>query len=64
MFEKTIIYDAQWKVALTWNSEKFKRSRAFMAVLVTCKNKEDSSKNEGTRAVTTFLPLYVYGNFS
>ena len=32
--------------------------------LDTCKNKEDPSKNEGTRVVTTFLPLKVYGDFS
>ena len=36
---------------------KFKLIQAFMIVLVTCKNEEDSSKNEGTRVVTTFLPL-------
>ena len=32
-----------------------------MVGLVTCKNEEDPSRNEGTRVVTTFLPLYVYG---
>ena len=36
---------------------KFKLIQAFMVVLVTCKNVEDSSKNEGIRVVTTFLPL-------
>ena len=53
MFGKNIIYDAQWQVTLTLtlNSDK------IMAVLVTCKNEEDSSKNEGTREVTTILPL-------
>ena len=35
-----------------------------MVGLVTYKNEEDRSKNEGTRVVTTFLPLYVYGDFS
>ena len=35
-----------------------------MHVLVTCKNEEDSMKNEGARVVTTFLPLSVYGDFS
>ena len=30
--------------------------QAFMVGLVICKN-EDPSKNEGTRVVTTFLPL-------
>ena len=36
---------------------KFKLIQALMVVRVTCKNKEDSSKNEGTRVVTLFLPL-------
>ena len=36
---------------------KFKLIQAFMVGLVTCKSEEDSSKNEGTRVVTTFLPL-------
>ena len=31
-------------------------SKLFMHVLVTCKNKDDSIKNEGTRVVTTFFP--------
>ena len=35
---------------------KFKLIQAFMVGLLTCKN-EDTSKNEGTRVVTTFLPL-------
>ena len=35
-----------------------------MVVHVTCKNKEDPLENEGTRVVTTVLPLYVYGDFS
>ena len=34
-----------------------------MNVLVSCKNAEVPIKNEGTRVVTTFLPLYVYGDF-
>ena len=34
-----------------------------MVCLVICKNEEDPSKNEGSRVVTTFLPLYVYGDF-
>ena len=33
---------------------KFKLIQAFMIGLVTCKNEEDPSKNEGTREVTTF----------
>ena len=36
---------------------KFEPIQAFMVVLVICKNEEDPSKNEGTRVVTTFLPL-------
>ena len=36
---------------------KFKLIQALIVVLVTCKNEEDSSKNEGTRVVTKFLPL-------
>ena len=36
---------------------KFKPIQAFMADLVTCKNEEDPLENEGTRVVTTFLPL-------
>ena len=31
--------------------------QAFMVDLVTCKNEEDPLENEGTRVVTTFLPL-------
>ena len=37
--------------------QKFKLNQAFMVVLVTCKNDEDSIKNESTRVLTTFLPL-------
>ena len=37
--------------------QKFKPIQAFIADLVTCKNEEDSLENEGTRVVTTFLPL-------
>ena len=39
---------------------KFELIQAFMHVLVTCKNEDDSIKNEGARAVTTFFLLYVY----
>ena len=31
--------------------------QVFMVDLVTCKNEEDPLENEGTRVVTTFLPL-------
>ena len=36
---------------------KFKPIQTFMVDLVTCKNEEDPLENEGTRLVTTFLPL-------
>ena len=36
---------------------KFKLIQLFMVGLVTCKNKEDPSKNDCTRVVTIFLPL-------
>ena len=36
---------------------KFKPIHAFMVDIVTCKNEEDRLENEGTRVVTTFLPL-------
>ena len=34
-----------------------------MNVLITCKNGEDSIKNERARVATTYLPLQVYGYF-
>ena len=42
---------------------KVKIIKAFMVVLVTCKNEEDPIKNAGARVLTTFLPLYVQWNF-
>ena len=36
---------------------KFELNQAFMHVLVTCKNEDDSIKIEGVRVVTTFFPL-------
>ena len=36
---------------------KFELIQDFMHVLVTCKNKADSIKNEGAIVVTTFFPL-------
>ena len=36
---------------------KFELIRAFMHVLVTCKNEDDRIKNEGARVFTRFLPL-------
>ena len=52
--------DAQGQITLEsevvssryWNSTK-----AFMHVLVTYKNEDDSYKNEGARVITTFFPL-------
>ena len=35
----------------------FKLFQDCVVVFVTCKNEFDSPKNEGTRVVTTFLPL-------
>ena len=43
---------------------KFKLIQALIVVLIVCKNEEDPFKIESTRVVTTFLPLYVYGDFS
>ena len=43
--------------------QKFKLIQAFMVVLVTYKNDDDSIKNESTGLLTTFLLLYVYGEF-
>ena len=43
---------------------KFNLIQAYMVVLVTYKNEEDPIKNEGTRVLTRFFPLYVYGKFS
>ena len=37
--------------------QKFKLIQPFIGVLDSCKNEEDTSKNGGTRVVTTFLPL-------
>ena len=34
-----------------------------MVVLVTCKNKEESIKNEGVRVGTRFSPLQPYGSY-
>ena len=49
-----------WAANFAVNGEirlKFKLIQAFMVILVTSKNKEDPIKNEGTRVLTTFLPL-------
>ena len=44
--------------------QKFELIQAFMHVLITCINEEDSIKNEGARVGTTYLPLKVNGDFS
>ena len=36
---------------------KLELIQAFMHVLVTCKNEDDSYQNEGARVFTRFLPL-------
>ena len=43
--------------------QKFKLTQAFMVVLVTHKNDEDSSENESTRMLTPFLPCLILLNF-
>ena len=43
---------------------EFKLIQALIVVLIACKNKEDPFKIESTRVVTTFLLLYVNGDFS
>ena len=42
---------------------KFKLIQAFMHVLVSCKNEDDSIKNEGARVVTTFSHYKSIGVF-
>ena len=41
----------------------FELIRDLMAVLVACKNEEDSIRNEGAGAFTTSFPLEVNGDF-
>ena len=43
---------------------KFKLIQALIIVLIVFKNKEDRFKIESTREGTTFLQLYIYGDFS
>ena len=43
---------------------KFELIQALNHVLVFCKNEDDPIQNEGTRVLTTFSPLLVYGIFS
>ena len=42
---------------------KFELIQAFMHVLVTCKNEDDSIKSEGARVVTTFSIISLWGFF-
>ena len=52
--------DAQGQLTPKSVMESCRNSNQFQDVLVglvICKNEEDLSKNEGTRVVTTFLPL-------
>ena len=44
-------------------SPKYKLIQAVMVVLVTCKDKNDSIKNEGATVITIFLSFLVYDNF-
>ena len=43
--------------------QKFVVIKAFMHVLVSCKNEENPIKYEGSRVVKTCFPLLVYGKF-
>ena len=55
-----IFPDAQWQLthkSLVRILPNFKTILDFMALLITCKNKEEPIKNEGARAVTRFFPL-------
>ena len=52
--------DAQGQLTLKSvmeSCQKSTSSKLLMVGFVTCKNDEDPSKDEGTRVVTTFLPL-------
>ena len=42
---------------------KSNSSKLFMVGLVTCKNKEDPSKNEGTRVVQNIFPIISLWGF-
>ena len=54
-----IFSDPQGSLLRCQESDLIEIKRAFMVVLVTCKNEEDPIKNEGARVLTS---LYV--NFS
>ena len=42
---------------------KFQLIQDFMHVLVSCRNEEDQIQTEGTRVLSSFLPLLIYGDF-
>ena len=39
--------------------QEFKHIQAFMAVLVTCKNEEDPTKNEGARMLKDYMSVFL-----
>ena len=41
----------------------FELIQALIVVLVACKNENDPIKNKGSRVLTRFSPLQVYGSF-
>ena len=53
--------DAQGQITRKSVMESFRNSNPskllWLTKFVTCKNEEDPLENEGTRVVTTFLPL-------
>ena len=56
---KSIFSDAQGQInpELVMVSGQNLNSFKFHACLITCKNEDDSIKNEGARVVTKFFPL-------
>ena len=60
----TRLYDVFFRRSRATNSQdgsgilsKFKLIQAFIVVLITCKNEEDPTKNEGARVLTRFSQL-------
>ena len=52
--------DAQWQItpeSVVGSGRNLNSFQLFTHVLVTCKNEDDSIKNEGAIVVTTFFPL-------
>ena len=67
----TRLYDVFFRRSRATNSEvsgrllpKFELIQAFIVVLLTCKNEEDSIKNEGARVLTRFSHDKSMGIFS